>query len=97
MWLKYRHKFSSGSGGEWSWKILSFDDTVPSKDILKDTLTEIRQEYEWSEQYRGVEHEVVSVPPQEVILMKIGETRSRIQALENFSRYLQSLVEPTAS
>lgn len=67
MWLKYRHKYSSGRG-DWEYLEIGSDD----KDTVEETLHELHQECDdGGEHYRGTDHEVIDVPPLEVLNAEI--------------------------
>lgn len=84
MWLKYRHKFTSGTNKDWEWK----DIGDSSEDFIKDEISDLSEEYNWSEHYRGVEHEVHEYPPLEVLRNKI---HSLIIDIRYKGEYLESL------
>jgi hypothetical protein len=54
-WIKYKSNFSSGHG-EWIYKFFPFDE---QDEDLKEWKTELDQNWNWSEHYRGSEVERV--------------------------------------
>lgn len=78
MWCKWKHKFAEGAAKEWTWFYLGkqpphSDDALPlleawEKFIREEQVPIWRDQYAWSAHYRGVEFEVVEVPPREIVL-----------------------------
>lgn len=82
LWLKYKHKFAYGSDKEWSWVIIEYD--------LESSLEELSEEFNWSEHYRGMDYEVVEIPPLEVLEKEI---KSAEKTVENYQRRVVLLKE----
>jgi hypothetical protein len=87
MWLKYRHTFSYGPG-DWEWRYLGKE--APRLVDLEEDLHELRESYNWSEHYRGVDHEVVDKAPTEVVEKMLKETLRRIEGLALFATDLKA-------
>lgn len=78
-WVKYRHKFASGTGA-WEWK---FDPDGFTTDNDNDDLGEsLRSEHAWSDKYRGVDIELVEQAPSWVVDAEILDATERFRALE---------------
>ncbi len=73
MWVKWRHKFSSGDG-DWD-----YFETSRREDI-EETLEEKEEEFAWDggEHYRRTEYEIVDYPPKEWISFLIGRLEDDI-------------------
>jgi len=54
--LKFRHKWSHANQ-EWYFSVLG--ENRPSKEALDEMVGELRDEYDWSEYYRGVDYELL--------------------------------------
>jgi hypothetical protein len=65
MWMKYRHKFANGPG-EWEWQDLGSVRPAEVPGTVASVRTELESEYD-SELYRGIQHELVDLPPIEVL------------------------------
>lgn len=87
MWLKYRHKFSYGFD-DWEWRYLGKE--APHPVDLDEILHEIKELFNWSEHYRGLDHEVVAKAPTEVVEKKLKETLRRIEGLALFATDLKA-------
>lgn len=79
MWMRYRHKFSSGISKIWSWRDLGDVDPGKAKEYAKDECAELSEEYHYSEHYRGIDYEIVDLPPADVVknLATEAEDKSR--------------------
>ena len=71
VWIKYRHKFASGVGD-------GFEYEECYNTGLESFLDGIKQEFDWSDKYRGVEYEFVDVPPRDFLEQKISYLESDI-------------------
>lgn len=77
-WLKYQHKHSSGRSA-WQWKPL--DDNATEESVRDDgILSDITDEYSYSEKYSGIDFEIVDKPPPWVITMFVRAARERLDA-----------------
>lgn len=73
-WLKYRQNFSSGHG-IWEWKYIG---SAAVDDEISDLKSQLHQEYDWSEHYRGCDIEV-GVPPITVVAEEIAKLERYIR------------------
>lgn len=79
MWIKYKHGFASGQDREWSYQEFN---GYNLKDDLEEAVEYIESEYDWSDKYRGIEYEVVDLPPKSVIADEIKSIESSISNLK---------------
>jgi hypothetical protein len=92
MWIKYTHTFASGEV-TWEWADIGSD---TSKEAVEDFLTELQREYDWSEHYRGVDYEIIELPPREILQKRIDSAMKMIQNLQlRVSRYTEDLARAT--
>jgi hypothetical protein len=81
MWLKWRHKYAHGPGS-WVWTFVgdwTKDWEERGEALIEDYLDEKTDEYNWSDKYRGIEHELVERPPDEVIAKEIERLNGTIE------------------
>lgn len=68
MWMKWHHKFAYGAEKEEHWVDLGACKSMEdAKRNAKEECMELAREYEWSEHYRGIDYEIVELPPVEVL------------------------------
>jgi len=69
IWVRWRHTFNTGDHDDWTW--------WPWKDeaTLKELFIEEREEYDWSEHYRGIEWHYDEVP--DAVLQQMIEEQFR--------------------
>lgn len=95
MWIKYRHKWSSGVDKEWEWKDLG---PIPARADLKQVEREAAREinesaYQDSEHYRGIDCELVDIPPRGVIEAHLKEARDSARRWAARARGLAALLK----
>jgi len=74
--LKYRHKWASGYS---RWEYVSIDDCcVSNESVLEEFIEDIVAKNGWSDKYRGLEHEVLDLPPKEWLEKEINRISRRI-------------------
>lgn len=93
MWMKYRHKWSSGTDREWTW-IDIWNNT--SKDMLEDILHELSEKYDYSEHYRGIDYELAEYPPVQVIEREIQNLKEQIKSYESRIDHLKNMIAPAS-
>ena len=79
MWMKYRHKWNHGIAEDFEWKELTRRDDCTLKeaeDLAQSFISEnfCGELYDWYGAWRGVEHEIISYPPKEVVEKLIVES-----------------------
>lgn len=82
-WIKYVHKFSSGHDSEWEWRLINYEDEKPSDDDINYTIELVKEtenEYNWSEHYRGIKHEIVELPPSSFLEGEIKRSKRTIES-----------------
>ena len=94
MWMKWYHQFAEGERNpKWSWHDLGNIDKATAVDyVKKEICPELRDEYSWSEHYRGIHFELVDVPPPEVLKDLIAEAERKAKFWTARTGWLQSLL-----
>lgn len=82
-WAKYKHKFSHDHDEEWSWEFI--DNEFPSKELAENYVKEELaprwvEQFSYSEHYRGVDFEIETDAPLEVIKQQRDIARGRAQS-----------------
>lgn len=80
-WIRYRSKWSSGSD-EWNYQ--RFHASTDVKEDIEEFIREERDSYYWSEQFRGIEYDILDSAPPEQLLKLIVDTAERIKASEKY-------------
>lgn len=78
MWIKCRAKWSHGFS-EWEYSYYGGSSFEEAVDLKKE---EAENDYSWSEHYRGVEIELVPIPPAKVVKAEINEVKRFISFYE---------------
>ena len=92
MWMRYRHKFAYGTGKEWSWRDLGDVTPDKAKVYAEDECAEICEEYNHSDKYRGVDYEIVDLPPPEVIQRLANEAKDKSRRWAERAAHLRGLL-----
>jgi hypothetical protein len=85
MWVKFRHKFSDGDykKSPWEWDYLFNMDLESAKKYVEEDLVPVlKEQYELSEHYRGVEWVLELYPPKEILLHYIALAKLHIKNFE---------------
>jgi hypothetical protein len=90
MWLKYRHNFADAKG---EWEYHSIGNTASSKEELFDYCQELKQKYDWSEHYRGIDYDLVKIPPEEVLKEKLIEAKAKMISYQNMIAELEEEIK----
>ncbi len=77
MWIKWKHTFNAGNDDVYSWEELGDLDPAAAKEYAKDFVAERRDEFNWSDNYRGVKYELVDKPPDDVLYKIIDDCEKR--------------------
>lgn len=72
MWLKWRHNFAD-SHCEWKWEFLGVVSREIAESEARELMYQAHELYDWSEHYRGTDHEVVDRAPVTVIEEALSE------------------------
>ncbi len=83
-WLKYRVG-TSANNGDWEWKYIASTD----QDWVDTYLAEIEEEHNWSEHFRGIEHEVLTTAPRKILDDEIDRTRNKVGWLKSKLKQLE--------
>ena len=78
--LKYRHTWAWGDN-EWNY-ILLHERYITSDDEFEDLIQNISKENNWSDKYRGVEHEVVDYPGNDWMKNELERCKTSIKFME---------------
>lgn len=89
MWLKYRHKWSHGCDKSFSYK----DVDNASKEEIDSILSELSDEFDYSEHYRGINYELVEYPPASVIEAEIKAAQNSIEWYNKRVKHLKKIVK----
>lgn len=85
MFVRYRQNFSSSRG---KWQYGEYPDDMELSEIR----SELREEYDWSEHYRGSEIEVIDRPPNDWLKSSVDGAERQIQRLtDRIARYKKLL------
>lgn len=79
MWVRYKQKFADG-GESWDWLFLGGMDKARAELHVKELAHEWRDEYNWSDHYRGVEWHLEETAPREVVEKALREAEARTHA-----------------
>ena len=90
MWLKWRHKFAEGPG---SWDWCDMGDRDVSRDQIEDLCVDLRAEYGWYSNYRGIEAYPVSTPPIDYLRKVVKEHKTSVRNLRSSIARLESLIQ----
>ena len=93
MWVKWHHKFSYGSDSEIFWNDLgSFKTREEAEEAAESWCLEIRDEFNWSEHYRGVDYELHELPPVDILQKKLKSAEGCVRLWRKNIKYLQNLL-----
>lgn len=92
MWMKWRHKWSSGSYDDWSWFDLGPVTSYEAQSLAGEACLEFANEFDYSEHYRGVEFEIAETPPVEVLRWFVVEADEENRWWAKRSIYLKNLL-----
>ena len=93
MWMKWHHTFAEGSDGD-EWYDLGDCTLEKAKIEAKEVCIELRTIFEYSDHYRGIEYEIVELPPPDVLERIIKENEDRISRLMARVIKLKKLLPP---
>jgi len=85
MWVRFRHQFADGGfeneGWEWDWLGAMTHETAEAY-VKEELVPSLKEEYAWSEHYRGVEWVLEEHAPKDVLLGKLTLARVRFKNLQ---------------
>lgn len=73
--LQFRHMFAHGYG---EFQIMMLHDNDMSDEDIKDTVSSLADEYNYSDKYRGIDYAVLNHPPKKWLMREIRRTADRI-------------------
>lgn len=82
-----KHKWSHGFDKEWEYHTIICDQNSINT-WIKEEIIEMAKQYDYSEHYRGIDYELVDVPPVEILDEKL---KSALQKRINTTKYIQML------
>jgi hypothetical protein len=90
-WMKWQHTFAYGAGDEWEWV------EVEDEDDAENRLHDLKNEYSWSDKYRGIEYTLHDAPDLEWLKKHIETEREGLRyqehRIERLDKLLSSLQE----
>jgi hypothetical protein len=97
-WIKYRFNFAYGSS-EWHYREEALAHLVKSKRFVRENcLAHLEDEYNYSDKYRGIEFEIVKLPPKEILINKARAARiAAASSLIRAKRYEQQAKKAKAA
>lgn len=92
-WMKWRHKFASHAERTWRW-------TEVDPTCLREILSDLADEYDWSELYRGIDYELFDTPDPEWLAQHLGLKKRELlhlgQEIERLETLLKDLGQESA-
>ena len=92
IWLKYRHKFAYG-GDNYNWMDVSWlvedgqsKDDLEKKHLEYRVIDELKDEYSYSDKYRGIDYELFDAPPLEIIKEELDYIQSSIKSKQQTAK-----------
>jgi len=67
-----------------NWTYKDLGDYKLTKDYLQEIVTEICDEYNYSEHYRGIDYHKCKYPPKEILKISINDTKLKILRLQDY-------------
>lgn len=93
MWMKWHHTFAWGHEKEEHWRELPGVKTKEeAKGAAKEECEELMREYEWSDKYRGIDYEIVDLPPADVLRRFVKNATAQILRWTEEDKYLRGLL-----
>lgn len=92
MWMKFRHKFADGPD-DWEWEDIG---NIPKREIhgqVQSIRIEHEEKYQNFDHYRGIDYEVVELPPLEILVIHLKEALTKAENWKNRALYLQKVME----
>lgn len=91
MWIKYKHKFSSGIDREWSWRFISYEDKL-DKWAKEELVRNIANEYD-GEHYRGIDYTLEKYPTIDVLEKEISTNTRSITRIKKHTKFCDELLK----
>ena len=99
MWIEYKHKWASHISEPEYVRIPSKADIIEmGYDDIGDYIdgeTDIMSQYNYSDKYRGIDYDIVEVPPIDFLVKKIKSQVYRLEWHEEQLKYFQDLLDKT--
>ena len=92
MWMKWHHNFSHGPG-EVKWLELGGADNKAVLEDAEERVLELAEEYHWSDKYRGIDYELVEMPPPAVIESHLQRAEYQVRHYQTRVLELQELLK----
>jgi len=89
VWLKYRHTYSY-EAAEWNWKYLGVGRFKDFEEKARELAIDISDEFNWSEQYRGLDWKLVSDVPRKIVE---DEVKKNKEIIENCKEVLGDMLQ----
>jgi hypothetical protein len=89
--MRYRHKWSASVDSTWQWADLG--KTTDPKATARSVAMEITMEKDHSEHYRGIDYEIVVLPPREVLVRMADEEKMRARRHEKRAAKLMMMAK----
>lgn len=89
--LKYRYKFAYGYD-KFQYMVVADDITIDS-DYLKEIISELHGEYDYSDRYRGIDYDIIDNPPIEWLEREIETYSKKIIHYNNLITIYKKLIQ----
>ena len=91
--MKWHHKFAYGPEGSERWLDLRGCTTKEEAEVVaKEERLELASEYAWSDNDRGIDYEIVDLPPASVLRDLVKDSTRKILAWTEQDKYLRGLL-----
>lgn len=97
--LKYRHRFASGTEKRFHFRLLDEEEGEYSEEDLESLLEEIKDRYSYSDKYRGIEYWIVDVDDisdedkQRLVEKYSSAIKHRQQCIETYQQTMKRLTK----